>query len=123
MLHLLTALEYLPIVIFFAIALILSFFIIILPKIFASKKYNKSKLESYECGFDTFSEARSKFDIRFYLISMLFIIFDLEIAFLIPWAVNLKETKMFGFYSMMCFLLMLVIGFIYEWKKGALEWE
>lgn len=123
MLHLLTALEYLPIVIFFAIALILSFFIIILPKIFASKKYNKNKLESYECGFDTFSEARSKFDIRFYLISMLFIIFDLEIAFLIPWAVNLKETKMFGFYSMMFFLLILVIGFIYEWKKGALEWE
>lgn len=123
MLHLLTALEYVPIVIFFAIALILSVFIIILPKIFASKKYNKDKLESYECGFDTFSEARSKFDIRFYLISMLFIIFDLEIAFLIPWAVNLKETKMFGFYSMMFFLLILVIGFIYEWKKGALEWE
>lgn len=123
MLHLLTVLEYLPIVIFFAIALILSFFIIILPKIFASKKYNKIKLESYECGFDTFSEARSKFDIRFYLISMLFIIFDLEIAFLIPWAVNLKETKMFGFYSMIFFLLILVIGFIYEWKKGALEWE
>lgn len=123
MLHLLTALEYLPIVIFFAIALILSFFIIILPKVFASKKYNKNKLESYECGFDTFSEARSKFDIRFYLISMLFIIFDLEIAFLIPWSVNLKETKMFGFYSMMFFLLILVIGFIYEWKKGALEWE
>ncbi|KJV56628.1 NADH-ubiquinone/plastoquinone oxidoreductase, chain 3 family protein [Orientia chuto str. Dubai] len=123
MLHLLTALEYLPIAIFFAISLILSVVIIVLPQVFADKKYNKNKLESYECGFDPFSNARSKFNIRFYLISMLFIIFDLEIAFLIPWAVYLKEIKMFGFYSMIFFLFILIIGFIYEWKKGALEWD
>ena len=115
--------EYLPIVVFFGIATLVSIVVIILPKILATEKPNKNKLSSYECGFDAFEDARGKFDIRFYLVAILFIIFDLEIAFLIPWAINLKAIGQFGFWSMMVFLLVLTFGFIYEWKKGALEWE
>ena len=115
--------EYLPIVVFFGIATLVSIVVIILPKILATEKPSESKLSSYECGFEAFEDARGKFDIRFYLVAILFIIFDLEIAFLIPWAINLKAIGKFGFWSMMVFLLVLTFGFIYEWKKGALEWE
>jgi NADH-quinone oxidoreductase subunit A len=115
--------EYLPIICFFAIAVILASFITILPYFLATNKPQKNKLSSYECGFDPFDDSRSKFDIRFYLVAILFIIFDLEVAFLIPWALNLKAIGAVGFWSMMIFLFILGIGFIYEWKKGALEWE
>jgi len=115
--------EYLPIAVFFSIAAFISLVVIILPKIFAKETPQKDKLKSYECGFDAFGDARGKFDVRFYLVAILFIIFDLEVAFLIPWAINLKATGMFGFLSMIVFLVVLTIGFIYEWKKGALEWE
>lgn len=116
-------LEYLPIVIFFGIATFLALVIMILPKLFAKSLPESNKLKSYECGFDAFSDARGKFDVRFYLVAILFIIFDLEVAFLIPWAVNLKSIGVVGFWSMMVFLFVLTIGFIYEWRKGALEWE
>lgn len=86
-------------------------------------KPDSEKLSAYECGFEAFSDARLKFDVRFYLVAILFIIFDLEIAFLFPWAIALKDIGMFGFWSMMLFLFFLTIGFIYEWRKGALEWE
>jgi NADH-quinone oxidoreductase subunit A len=115
--------EYLPIAVFFAIAAILSLVIIILPKFLAPQKYNKAKLDSYECGFEPFGDARGKFDVRFYLVAILFIIFDLEVTFLMPWAITLGQIGKFGFFSMMFFLFVLTIGFIYEWKKGALEWE
>lgn len=115
--------EYLPIAIFFAIAIALSLVIILLPKLLAKQKPQKDKLSSYECGFDPFEDSRGNFDIRFYLVAILFIIFDLEIMFLIPWAVSLGKIGALGFYSMIVFLSVLIIGFIYEWKKGALEWE
>jgi NADH-quinone oxidoreductase subunit A len=115
--------EYLPIAVFFSIAAFISLIVIILPKIFAKETPQKDKLKSYECGFDAFGDARGKFDVRFYLVAILFIIFDLEVAFLIPWAINLKAIGMFGFWSMIVFLVVLTIGFIYEWKKGTLEWE
>lgn len=115
--------EYLPIAVFFGIAAMLSIVVIIIPKILATEKPSKDKLSAYECGFDAFGDARGRFDIRFYLVAILFIIFDLEVAFLIPWAINLKAIGAFGFWSMMVFLLVLTIGFVYEWKKGALEWE
>lgn len=115
--------EYLAIAVFFGIAAALSLLVAILPKILATEKPEKNKLLSYECGFDAFGDARGKFDIRFYLVAILFIIFDLEVAFLIPWAINLKAIGQYGFWSMMFFLAILTVGFIYEWKKGALEWE
>ena len=115
--------EYLPIAVFFGVAMIVSIIVIVLPKILAKETPQKAKLSSYECGFEAFGDARGKFDIRFYLVAILFIIFDLEVAFLIPWAINLKAIGVFGFWSMMVFLLVLTVGFIYEWKKGALEWE
>ena len=115
--------EYLPIAVFFSIAALISLVVLIVPKIFAKETPQKDKLKSYECGFDAFGDARGKFDVRFYLVAILFIIFDLEVAFLIPWAINLKAIGMFGFWSMIVFLVVLTIGFIYEWKKGALEWE
>jgi len=115
--------EYLPIVVFFGIAIFLSLIITILPKLLAKNLPQKDKLKAYECGFDAFGDARGKFDVRFYLVAILFIIFDLEVAFLIPWATNLKSIGIIGFWSMMVFLLVLTVGFIYEWKKGALEWE
>jgi NADH-quinone oxidoreductase subunit A len=115
--------EYFNIVVFFAVAVALSLVIITLPKLLARDIPQRDKLKSYECGFDPFSDARGKFDVRFYLVAILFIIFDLEITFLIPWAISLGKIGYIGFWSMMVFLFVLIIGFIYEWKKGALEWE
>nr|YP_009227144.1 NADH dehydrogense subunit 3 [Welwitschia mirabilis]AMA20999.1 NADH dehydrogense subunit 3 [Welwitschia mirabilis]QXE44337.1 NADH dehydrogenase subunit 3 [Welwitschia mirabilis] len=110
-----------PICTLIVISLLVSL-ILLKPFPFASHTY-PSKLSAYECGFDPFGDARSRFDIRFYLVSILFIIFDLEVTFLFPWAVSLNKIDLFGFWSMMVFLLILTIGFIYEWKKGALDWE
>ena len=115
--------EYLPIIVFLGIASAMALVIIIIPFIVAARKPDAEKLSSYECGFDPFSDARREFDVRFYLVAILFIIFDLEIAFLFPWAVSFGQIGVFGFWSMMIFLGILTIGFIYEWKKGALEWE
>ena len=115
--------EYLPVAVFFGIAAFIALVVIILPKILAKEIPQKDKLKSYECGFDAFGDARGKFDVRFYLVAILFIIFDLEVAFLFPWAVVLKKVGVFGFWSMMVFLGLLTIGFIYEWKRGALEWR
>ena len=115
--------QYLPILIFLGIAVALSTVMVLLPALLAPSKPDTEKLSSYECGFDTFGDARTKFDVRFYLVSILFIIFDLEVAFLFPWAVSLGDIGVYGFWSMMGFLGVLTIGFIYEWKKGALEWE
>ena len=95
----------------------------LLSKILSPSKPDSEKLSAYECGFEAFDDARSKFDVKFYLVSILFIIFDLEIAFLFPWAVSLKNIGALGFYSMMFFLVILTVGFIYEWKNGALDWE
>ena len=117
------ALGYLPILVFLAIALVLALVMVVLPMIVAPRRPDAEKLSQYECGFEAFDDARSKFDVRFYLVSILFIIFDLEVAFLFPWAVSLSEIGLFGFWSMMVFLGLLTIGFIYEWKKGALEWD
>ncbi len=121
MLNLLSS--YLPILIFIGFAGGLSIFIILLSYLRAPLKPDPEKLSAYECGFEAFSDARGKFDVRFYLVAILFIIFDLEIAFLFPWAVSLREIGGFGFGSMMIFLGILTVGFVYEWKKGALEWE
>lgn len=115
--------DYLPIFIFLGVALGLSLFLIGLGYVRGPKKPYSEKLLPYECGFNGFGDARLKFDIRFYLVAILFIIFDLEIAFLFPWAVVLKDIGWAGFWSMMFFLSLLTLGFIYEWKKGALDWE
>jgi NADH-quinone oxidoreductase subunit A len=115
--------EYLPVTVFFGIATLISLVVILLPKLLSKETAQKDKLEAYECGFEAFGDARGKFDIRFYLVAILFIIFDLEVTFLIPWAITLKSLGQFGFWSMMFFLFVLTIGFIYEWKKGALDWE
>ncbi len=115
--------SYFPILVFLGIAAGLAFVMIVLPVIVAPRKPDKEKLSAYECGFEPFSDARGQFDVRFYLVSILFIIFDLEVAFLFPWAVSLKHIGLLGFWSMMVFLAVLTVGFIYEWKKGALEWE
>ena len=115
--------NYLPIIIFLIIALGLSIAFVFLNFIFSPKNPDPEKLSAYECGFEPFEDSRLEFDVRFYLVAILFIIFDLEIAFLFPWAVSLGSIGIFGFWSMMIFLLILTIGFIYEWKKGALEWE
>jgi NADH-quinone oxidoreductase subunit A len=116
-------LEYLPILIFLGIAIAISGALIALPLVIAPSKPDPEKLSAYECGFPAFGDARMKFDVRFYLVSILFIIFDLEVAFLFPWAISLGTTGVFAFWSMMVFLGVLTVGFIYEWKKGALEWE
>ena len=115
--------EYLPILIFIAIAVALAVAIIVASFLVARQNPDSEKLSPYECGFEPFADARSKFDVRFYLVAILFIIFDLEVAFLFPWAVSLGAIGMFGFWSMMAFLLVLTVGFVYEWRKGALEWE
>ena len=115
--------EYLPILIFLAVALGLSFIIITASYLAAPQRPDSDKLSPYECGFDAFGDARKRFDVRFYLVTLLFIIFDLEVAFLFPWATVLGDIGAFGFWSMMIFLSVLTIGFVYEWKKGALEWE
>jgi NADH-quinone oxidoreductase subunit A len=114
---------YLPILIFIGVALILGGMMVLMGRMLGPHRPDKAKLSPYECGFEAFEDARMKFDVRYYLVAILFIIFDLEIAFLFPWAVALNEIGMFGFLSMMVFLGILVVGFIYEWKKGALEWE
>tara|TARA_Y100000590_G_scaffold463447_1_gene630218 strand:+ start:143 stop:514 length:372 start_codon:yes stop_codon:yes gene_type:complete len=115
--------EYFSIIVFLIIALGLSFGFIILNYILSPKKPDPEKLSAYECGFDPFEDSRMEFDVRFYLVAILFIIFDLEIAFLFPWAITLGKIGIVGFVSMMIFLSILTIGFIYEWKKGALDWE
>ena len=115
--------NYLTIVIFLAIALILSLGFVVLNFALSPKNPDPEKLSAYECGFEPFNDSRMEFDIRFYLVAILFIIFDLEIAFLFPWAITLGNIGYFGFFSMMLFLFILTIGFIYEWKKGALDWE
>ncbi len=115
--------DYLPIIVFMGVALGLSLLLLIAPLLIAIRNPDPEKLSAYECGFNAFDDARMKFDIRFYLVSILFIIFDLEVAFLFPWAVSLKEVGVFGFWSMMIFLAILTIGFVYEWRKGALEWD
>lgn len=115
--------QYLPIVIFLAIAVAMAFVVLAIPYIVALKRPDVEKLSAYECGFEAFGDARGRFDVRFYLVAILFIIFDLEIAFLFPWAISLGKIGLYGFWSMMIFLSVLTVGFIYEWKKGALEWE
>ena len=120
-------LQYLPIVIFLGIAAAIGVVFILAGFVLAPKAPDPEKLSAYECGFNAFDDARMKFDVRFYLVSILFIIFDLEVAFLFPWAVALMnlppDVGQFAFWSMMTFLGVLTVGFIYEWKKGALEWE
>ena len=115
--------DYFPILLFIIIALLLSAGFIVVNFLFSPKKPDPEKLSAYECGFEPFSDSRMEFDVRFYLVAILFIIFDLEIAFLFPWAISLGNIGLFGFISMMIFLFILTIGFIYEWKKGALDWE
>lgn len=116
-------LNYLPILLFLVIASGMSAAMVIGSLIVGRQNPDPEKNSAYECGFDAFMDARNKFDVRFYLVSLLFIIFDLEIAFLFPWAISLGKIGMFGFWSMMVFLGVLTVGFIYEWKKGALDWE
>ncbi|MDR3509944.1 MAG: NADH-quinone oxidoreductase subunit A [Caulobacteraceae bacterium] len=120
-------LQYLPIVVFFGLAAVIGLAFTVLPLILAPSAPDPEKNSAYECGFNAFDDARMKFDVRFYLVSILFIIFDLEVAFLFPWAVSLMklphDVQVYSFWSMMSFLVVLTVGFIYEWKKGALEWE
>jgi NADH-quinone oxidoreductase subunit A len=116
-------LDYLPLVIFIGVALVLGAVLLIVPFIVAYQAPDPDKLAAYECGFPAFDDARMKFDVRFYLVAILFIIFDLEVSFLFPWAVAFKQVGTFGFWAMMIFLGVLTIGFIYEWRKGALEWD
>jgi len=115
--------DYLSIIIFLFAALSLSIGFIILNFLFSPKNPDPEKLSAYECGFEAFGDSRMEFDVRFYLVAILFIIFDLEIAFLFPWAISLGNIGPLGFWSMMIFLFILTIGFIYEWKKGALDWD
>jgi NADH:ubiquinone oxidoreductase subunit 3 (subunit A) len=115
--------EYTGIFIYFIFALALSVLILGLSFTFATRKADPEKISPYECGFDPFDDARSRFDIQFYLVAILFIIFDLEVTFLFPWALSLNKISYFGFWSMMIFLIILTIGFIYEWRKGALDWS
>ena len=115
--------EYVPILIFLVISIILACIIFGLSYLLSVHRQDFEKLSSYECGFDPYEDARNTFDVRFYLVAILFIIFDLEITFLFPWAITLGSITGFGFWTMALFLILLTIGFIYEWKKGALDWE
>ena len=115
--------EYLPILVFLAVAIGLGLVLMLSAVVIAVRNPDPEKVSAYECGFNAFDDARMKFDVRFYLVSILFIIFDLEIAFLFPWAVSLGAIGVFGFWSMVIFLGVLTIGFIYEWRRGALEWH
>jgi NADH-quinone oxidoreductase subunit A len=115
--------DYLPILIFIGVAIVVSGALLGSSFFIAKSNPDTEKLSTYECGFEPFESARVKFDIRFYLVAILFIIFDLEVAFLFPWAITLGSIGVFGYFSMMIFLFVLTIGFIYEWKKGALEWD
>ena len=114
--------EYLNLLIFIVIASILSFIIFFLSYFLILRNYDIEKISAYECGFEPFEDTRSTFDVRFYLVAILFIIFDLEITFLFPWSLIFISLGSFGFWSMMYFLIILTIGFIYEWQKGALDW-
>jgi NADH-quinone oxidoreductase subunit A len=116
-------LDYLPLVVFIAVATGIALALLVAPFLVAYKQPDPEKLSAYECGFKAFDDARMKFDVRFYLVAILFIIFDLEVAFLFPWAVVFGQLGLYGFWSMMVFLGVLTIGFAYEWKKGALEWD
>ena len=116
-------LDYIFILIFIVIGAGMAIAMYLLSKVLSPSSPDTEKLSAYECGFEAFDDARSKFDVKFYLVSILFIIFDLEIAFLFPWAVSLSNIGALGFYSMMFFLFILTVGFIYEWKNGALDWE
>src|SRR6201991_669371 len=116
-------LDYLPLVIFIAVSMGLGAALLIAPFLVAYKSPDPEKLSAYECGFNAFDDARMKFDVRFYLVAILFIIFDLEVTFLFPWAIVCGQLGAYGFWTMMVFLGVLTIGFIYEWKKGALEWD
>ena len=115
--------EYLPLAIFIGISLAIGLALLVAPFIVAYRQPDPEKLSAYECGFNAFDDARMKFDVRFYLVAIIFIIFDLEVAFLFPWAITLGQLGALGFWSMMVFLAVLTVGFIYEWKKGALEWD
>ncbi|MGG7644034.1 NADH-quinone oxidoreductase subunit A [Rhodovulum sp. YNF3179] len=115
--------EYLPILVFLGVAIGLGIVLVLAAVILGPSNPDPEKVSAYECGFNAFDDARMKFDVRFYLVSILFIIFDLEVAFLFPWAVAFQDVGLLGFWSMMVFLAVLTIGFAYEWKKGALEWE
>jgi NADH-quinone oxidoreductase subunit A len=118
-----TLIDYLPILVFLGIATVIACAMVGGSLLAAKQKPYAEKLSSYECGFEPFDDARRRFDVRFYLVAILFIIFDLEVAFLFPWAVSLSALGLFGFWSMMGFLAVLTVGFIYEWRKGALDWE
>jgi NADH-quinone oxidoreductase subunit A len=115
--------DYLPLAVFLGIAVVIGLALLIAPFLVAFKQPDPEKLSAYECGFNAFDDARMRFDVRFYLVAILFIIFDLEVSFLFPWAVALRAVGVAGFWAMMVFLAVLTIGFIYEWKKGALEWD
>ena len=115
--------EYFPILVFLAIAGGLAVVIVLASLVIARQRPDSEKLSPYECGFEPFEDARIRFDVRYYLVAILFIIFDLEVAFLFPWAVSLGDIGLFGFWSMVVFLAVLTVGFVYEWRKGALEWE
>ena len=114
---------YFPILMFLAVSIGLGIALMSLGLLFGTRKTSDEKISAYECGFEAFDDAHMKFDVRFYLVAILFIIFDLEVAFLFPWAVTLGDIGLFGFWSMMIFLGVLTVGFIYEWNKGALDWE
>ena len=115
--------EYLPVLFFFLIAFIISIIMVVASWLVAPQRPDSEKLSPYECGFEPFDDSRGRFNVRFYLVALLFIIFDLEVAFLFPWAISLGDIGLFGFWSMVFFLAILTVGFIYEWRKGALEWE
>ena len=115
--------DYLPLVIFIGVALVIGLGLLLAPFIIAYQNPDAEKLSAYECGFNAFDDARMKFDVRFYLVAILFIIFDLEMSFLFPWAVAFGDVGVAGFWAVMIFLAVLTIGFIYEWRKGALEWD
>ena len=115
--------DYLPLVIFVGLSAVIGVALLVIPFIVAYKNPDAEKLTAYECGFNAFDDARMRFDVRFYLVAILFIIFDLEVAFLFPWAVAFGDIGLYGFWSMLVFLAVLTIGFVYEWKKGALEWD
>jgi NADH-quinone oxidoreductase subunit A len=114
---------YLPLVIFIGVSVVIAGALLVLPFILAYKSPDPEKLSAYECGFNAFDDARMKFDVRFYLVAILFIIFDLEVAFLFPWAITFGDLGWYGYWSMMIFLAVLTVGFVYEWRKGALEWD
>ncbi len=116
-------LGYLPLIVFIGVAVVIGLVLLAVAFLVAYQQPDPEKLSAYECGFNAFDDARMKFDVRYYLVAILFIIFDLEVAFLFPWAITLGKTGLFGFLSMVVFLGVLTVGFAYEWRKGALEWE